>query len=261
MADSDLRPAPADTVGQQLHRAREAVGCSIEQVSTSTCVRPAVVRDLEADRFDSSGGAVYARGHVRALAHTLHVDPAPLVAALDAQLHVHAPALVDGAPVSAPGAVTGGLHLPVAAPPERNRPRWLLAGLVVLAVLVGLLAVGTLGDDPVESRDARTVVVPTTPPVVRRAAPAPEPRLTGAVLGLRATGRSWVSVRTPSSTVFEGTVDAGWAQRFVDPASVRVRLGNAAALLVSCGGGASAPAGAEGAVSTLACGSQGLARP
>jgi hypothetical protein len=263
MADGDLRAATAGTVGQQLRRLREAAGQSVEQVSAATCVRGAVVRDLEADRFDSSGGAVYARGHVRALAHALGVDAAPLVAALDEQLGAPAPAPLAVVPLPAPRAPLGGLHLPVAAPPERRSPRWRVACLAVLGVLVGLLLVGTLGDDRgAPGGEARAV--PSSAPVRAAVGPKPKPKPkppAGAVLGLRAVGRSWVSVSTPARTLFEGTVQAGWAQRFVDPAAVRVRLGNAAGLVASCGGGASAPAGAEGAVLTLACGPQGMLRP
>src|SRR3954468_12570417 len=71
------------TLGAALRAAREAAGLTVEQVSADTRIRATLVRDLEADRFASSGGAVYARGHVKSIASTLKVDAAPLLALFD----------------------------------------------------------------------------------------------------------------------------------------------------------------------------------
>ena len=263
MAEGDLREAPQATVGSRLRAAREAAGLSVEQVSAATCIRVPLVHDLEADRFASSGGAVYARGHLRALARAAGVDPCPLVQAFDAQVGVSAPQLSHPVPVPSPRAASGGLAVPLSAPPERRTPRWAAAGVAGLAVLVGLLAVGTLGEEPAETVEA-TVEASAQPVAATAVKPKPKPavrRPTGALLGLRATGRSWVSVTAAGKPLFEGTVEAGWARRFTDAAQVRVRLGNAAAVRVSCGGGTGAPAGTEGAVLTLLCTPTGLARP
>ena len=77
-------PAPDTSVGAGLTRAREAAGLTVDQVSAQTRIRATLVRDLEADRFDSSGARVYARGHIRAIAGAIGVDAAPLLAAFDA---------------------------------------------------------------------------------------------------------------------------------------------------------------------------------
>jgi hypothetical protein len=149
--------------------------------------------------------------------------------------------------------------VPVAAPPERSSPRWLSAGVAVLAVLVGLLVVGSVtGQEPDEvATGTETVPTSTTPaPAPTTAAPAPaEPARAELVLAAR--GTSWLSVRAGEATVFEGTVEQGWTQRFADPARVEVRIGNAAAVSSSCGGHP-VPGGAEGAVLELTCTPQGL---
>ena len=251
-----------DTVGARLRAAREAAGLSVEQVCATTRIRPQVLRDLEADRLGTAGTAVYMRGHIRAAARAVGADPAPLVCAFDAQVGASAPSLSvePPSPVPGPRRPSGGLSVPLSAPPERSQPRWLSASLAVLTVLVLLLVVGSLRDDP-DRGDALTEprALATAPPAAVTA-PASPARPTGAELVLTARGTSWLSVSGAGSTLFEGTVQPGWTQRFADRAQVQVRIGNAAAVASSCGG-ASGPGGAEGAVLELTCTPGGLRRP
>lgn len=255
------------SLGPALRAAREAAGLTLEQVSATTRVRAQLLRDLEADRLDTCGGAVYARGHVRAVAHAVGIDSAPLVAIFDRQSGTTAPKHVDVKPVPLPRAPTRSLHVPLPAPPERRTPRWAQAGVATLAVLVALFVVGeTVGNPTTPEREPVAgqawLPIPSSAPVAIKPKPAPKPRPAGAVLGLRiADGWSWISVRAAGKVVFEDTVRAGWVRSFTHPEQVQVRVGNAGAVRVSCGGGMGAPAGAVGAVLTLSCGPGGLLRP
>lgn len=248
------------TVGERLRAAREAAGLTVEQVSATTRIRPPVLRDLEADRLGTADTAVYVRGHLRAAARAVGTDPGPLVRAFDEQVGACAPALPVDAPSPVPGPrrPSGGLAVPLSAPPERDEPRWLLAVLGVLAVLVALLLVGSLSGDDQPRGDALTVpsAAPTVPDTVAPTSPPP-PSPAGAELVLTARGTSWLSVRAAEATLFEGTVQQGWTQRFADPAQVEVRIGNAAAVDSSCAG-SPGPTGAAGAVLALTCTPQGL---
>ena len=251
-------------VGARLRAAREAAGLTVEQVSATTRIRPQVLRELEADHLGTPGTAVYMRGHIRAAARAVGIDPSPLVRAFDEQVGASAPSLTvePPAPVPAPRRPSGGLAMPLSAPPERSTPRWLSAVLVGLVVLVVLLLVGSLsGDDP-DDRDALTSPSPASsapPPTTTTTPPSPQ-RPAGTELVLTARGTSWISVADDETTLFEGTVDEGWDRRFAGPAPVRVRLGNAAAVVSTCGG-APGPAGVEGAVLEFTCTPEGLARP
>ena len=268
MQDEDLsRGAGVDaadgTVGMRLRAAREAAGLTVEQVCATTRIRPQVLCDLERDQLGTPGTAVYTRGHIRAVARAVGADPHPLVQAFDRQIGASPPSLPVTRPASvpAPRQAGRGLSVPVAAPPERSSPRWLTAAVAVLAVLVALLLVGSVtGEEPDEVATG-TETVPTSaapPPAPATAAPAPaEPAR--AELVLAAEGTSWLSVRAGEATMFEGTVEPGWTQRFADPTRVEVRIGNAAAVSSSCGGDPVA-GGAEGAVLELACTPQGLVR-
>lgn len=258
MLDHDERDVSTRTpIGDRLRAAREAAGLSLEQVSARTCIRVPVLHDLESDRLGSAASAVYTRGHIRAIASVVGIDAAPLVRDFDDQIGVAAPTVAPVEPVPAPRLPVGSVPVPQSAPTEH--PRWLSAGLAGAAVLVALLAVGTLTDDGPERDDA--------PPPARAGsttaagqAPLPLPAPAGAALVLEASGQSWLSVRNEATTLFEGVVEDGWSQRFEDPSTLSVRVGNAAVVSASCGGTTTGPQGEEGEVLTLTCTSTGLQR-
>src|SRR5690349_19424546 len=72
------------SVGAQLAQARIARGLSVEDVYRRTNIRPGIVSALESDDIAPSGGAVYARGHVRSIASALGLDVRALLKAFDA---------------------------------------------------------------------------------------------------------------------------------------------------------------------------------
>ncbi|CAM5713125.1 hypothetical protein STENM223S_09404 [Streptomyces tendae] len=76
----DARP----TVGRALQQARIAAGLTVDDITTATRVRIAIVHAIEADDFAPCGGDVYARGHIRTLAKAVGLDPAELLAQFDA---------------------------------------------------------------------------------------------------------------------------------------------------------------------------------
>jgi cytoskeleton protein RodZ len=257
-------PAGDETVGAALRAAREAAGLTVDQVSQATRIRAALVRDLEADRLDSSGGAVYARGHVRALAHAIGVDPCPFVERLDRALGETPRPVESRVSVDVPRRVTAIGPVPVEAAPERRSPRWAAAGVVAAAVLAALFVVGSVLDDRGDARDSVQLLTAPAPeqPAPDAAAPAPAPvppAPTGAELVLSVSGgASWISVSSPTQLLFEGEVADGWAETFRDEGQLRLRVGNAAAVQVICAGAAPSPAGARGQVMTLVCAPSGL---
>lgn len=260
--DAPVVEAPGPAVGQQLREARTAAGMTLEQVSAGTRIRVPLLRELEADRLGEASSAVYTRGHIRAIASVVGADPTPIVRAFDDRIGASAPRLpVVPDPVPAPRRPVGALSVPVSAPPDRTEPRWLVASLAGVTVLVALLAVGIFGGDDPE-RDTEQALrtsqtQETAAPVTPTTAPPPPAK---AALDLQATGRSWLSVRNRGGVeLFGGLVDAGWTRRFEDPVAVTVRVGNAAAVSASCAGAPVAP-GAEGAPVTLRCAPGGLAR-
>jgi len=74
------------SVGSLLHAARTDAGMTIDEVSERVRLRRTVVLALEEDDFSICGGAVYARGHLRAIARVLDLDPEALVHEFNQQM-------------------------------------------------------------------------------------------------------------------------------------------------------------------------------
>ena len=257
------------SLGTALRTAREEHGLSVEDVSATTRIRGTVIRDLERDFLTSSGGTVYARGHVKAISAAIGVDPAPYLTLLSRQ------ATDDVPPPPAPAlpeprrAGTEPLRVPTAAPRERRGPNWVAAAAGVLALVVGLYVVGQLvrpsagpatgsGPAPVASApSAPAPAVSATSPARKPTAARPAP--TGANLRVRLVGgASWVSVRNGTRTLFEGVLPAGTVRDFNDARQLRLVVGNAGAVNLVCSGRDLGPAGGPGAVRRFTCAADGI---
>ncbi|MCW2600821.1 MAG: hypothetical protein JWM02_2650 [Frankiales bacterium] len=269
----DVRPGDQEpTLGTALRAAREAAGQSVEQVSEATRIRVTLVRDLEADSFGSSGGLVYARGHIKSIASSLRVDAAPLLALFDKAHSQEAPVVLETDPVPGPVTSFGGSAFAASAAaltPERRGPRWGLALTGAAAVLIVVTGIGYLGSpgskSPITaSGSGQPSATPsaTAPTTVHTPAPgslASKPPVTGAQLRIRLIrGDSWVSVSNASSTLFEGLLRSGEFRDFSDPTRLKVVVGNAGAVSLNCGGRDSGAAGGSGMVMRFACTSAGL---
>jgi hypothetical protein len=258
------------TLGMALRAAREDAGQTVEQVSAHTRIRATLIRDLEADSFGSSGGTVYARGHVKSIASTLRIDPGPLLALFDKAHAQDAPLVIDPDPLPRPVTSFGGSAFAASAAaltPERRGPRWGLALTGAGAVLIAVTGIGYLSSPgprvPVAGSAGLPSATPTAgAPVVHTPNPesvASKPPVTGAQLRLRLIGgRSWVSISSPTTTLFEGILNDGEYKDFTDPIRLKVTVGNAQAVNLNCGGRDSGPAGASGMVKSFACTSAGL---
>jgi cytoskeletal protein RodZ len=261
-------PAP---LGEALRSARTGQGRSLTDVSRSINLRETVVRAIEADDFTLCGGDVYARGHIRAYARLLGLDPGPLVRSYD---------LRSGAP---PEGARVALLSDDDVPLERSGPSWsLLAGvaLVVVVALLGWQLVSELRGParPTEQvagatttptgRATPTVTTPPTsaPSVAPSVAPtAPSSPTAGGptsgsstvnpgevAVALTITGDSWVEVRDAKGrTVYSGLLSKGDAKKFRDTSPLRLTLGNAGGVELTVNGTPLGTAGKAGEVKRL----------
>ena len=254
-------------LGEQIRAVREDAGLTVEQVSARTRIRSALLRDLEQGITDTSGGPVYVRGHLKAIASATSADPALLLRAYERDAGQAAP-VVPLAVTPIGGMRSGSLGLPVSAAPERRGPRWGLALAGAAAVLVGLTAVGLLtGEEPpapdvLAGPTATSPATPSataTPDRVDPSAVAKVPAPTGASLRLRVVkGTSWVNVQSSSGEVlFRGVLSPGTAKDFDDPKRLAVTVGNAGAVNLICGG-KDVAAGKAGQVRKYTCAAKGL---
>ena len=66
-------------IGELLLRARIDHGLTAYEVGQATRITPETLRRVEAGQFAQCGGDVYARGHIRAYAQAVGLDPQPLL--------------------------------------------------------------------------------------------------------------------------------------------------------------------------------------
>ena len=73
---------PRRDAAAALRTARRERGWSLEELSNRTCIKTQRLAEIEQGEVSSCGPAVYARGHLRAIAAVLQIDPQPLIEAL-----------------------------------------------------------------------------------------------------------------------------------------------------------------------------------
>jgi cytoskeleton protein RodZ len=78
-AGPDAGVGPADSVGEELARARTALGLSIGDVALQLKFAPRQIEALEQERFELLPPGTFSRGMVRAYARLLKLDAEPLV--------------------------------------------------------------------------------------------------------------------------------------------------------------------------------------
>jgi cytoskeletal protein RodZ len=71
------------SIGETLAEARNRIGLTVREVSERTRVRETIIRDIERDDYSSCGADFYARGHIRAIARVVDIEPAPLIEQYD----------------------------------------------------------------------------------------------------------------------------------------------------------------------------------
>jgi transcriptional regulator with XRE-family HTH domain len=160
------------SIGAALEQAREKSGLTVTQVSQRTRIRETIIRDIERNNFSSCGGDFYARGHIRAIARAVGLDPAQLIAEYDAAQTQEPEKLAEPQrrhgrehwdTLSAPHAEPAEPYRPAgitaaqAFSPSmplgmgerrRRRPNWTVALVIVLLAAVGFLGYHLASSSP-----------------------------------------------------------------------------------------------------------------
>ncbi|MGW4320654.1 helix-turn-helix domain-containing protein [Streptomyces sp. NPDC004684] len=234
----DVSEEARPSIGRVLKDARLAAGLTVDEISTATRVRIAIVHAIEADDFAPCGGDVYARGHIRTLARAVHLDPAPLLDQYAAE-HGGRPAPTPAAPLFEAERIR----------PERRGPNWtaaMVAAIVVVIGFVGFTAVKGGGDssDTTQLAEGATASTSTsaapapkkTKPADPKPAPsdsaiaaAPQDKVTVQVSA--PNGRSWISAKDHNGRMlFDGLLNKGESKTFQDNTKINLILGDAGAI-------------------------------
>ncbi|MFF9127599.1 helix-turn-helix domain-containing protein [Streptomyces sp. NPDC014889] len=235
----DVSEEARPSVGRALKEARLAAGLTVDDVSSATRVRVAIVHAIEADDFAPCGGDVYARGHIRNLAKAVRLDPAPLLARFDAA-HGGRPAPTPAAPLFEAERIR----------PERRGPNWTAAMVAAIVVVIGFVgftafkggnddtgAKGQIGEGPTPTAGASAPATPrsskpadpTPAPSDSAIAAAPQDKVTVQVSA--DNGRSWISAKDHNGRMlFDGLLQKGESKTFQDSSKINLILGDAGAI-------------------------------
>ncbi|MEU1465391.1 RodZ domain-containing protein [Streptomyces sp. NPDC005727] len=235
----DVSEEARPSVGRALRQARIAAGLTVDDVSSATRVRIAIVHAIEADDFAPCGGDVYARGHIRTLARAVRLDPAPLIAQYDAE-HGGRPAPTPAAPMFEAERIR----------PERRGPNWTAAMVAAIVAVVGFVGFtafkgGDSGNDaksqvaegaspepgksssPTPKKDKPAA--PSSEPSDSAIAAAPQDKVTVQVSA--PNGRSWISAKDHNGRMlFDGLLKKGESKTFQDSSKINLILGDAGAI-------------------------------
>ncbi|MEV6177720.1 helix-turn-helix domain-containing protein [Streptomyces sp. NPDC052015] len=232
----DVSEEARPSIGRVLQQARIAAGLTVDDVSTATRVRIAIVHAIEADDFAPCGGDVYARGHIRTLARAVHLDPAPLIEQYDAA-HGGRPAPTPAAPLFEAERIR----------PERRGPNWTAAMVAAIVAVIGFVGFtafkgGDEGTQDVADSTTPTTSAPATPtpksdktvdetpePSDSAIAAAPQDKVTVQVSAV--DGKSWISAKDHNGRLlFDGLLKQGDSETFQDSEKINLVLGDAGAI-------------------------------
>ncbi|MEV4175334.1 RodZ domain-containing protein [Nonomuraea sp. NPDC049709] len=224
------------SIGAMLAAARQSAGLTVAQVSAATRIREAIIHCMEQDDYGQCGGDFYARGHVRAVAEAVGLDPEATVHLYDQQ-HGGVPRPVAA---SAVFQADRKIHLP-----ERRGPNWTMALGVALAIVVvfGMMRVLGGASDQVRTGDVRVASarpsVPPNTPITE--SPKPSPSKMDAknmvTVRIKAKRSSYVNVHDAEGhKLFAGTLKAGKTSTWRAAEKVNVLLADAGAVTLHVNG-------------------------
>ena len=226
------------TIGEALSAAREEAGLDVDDLSRATKIRGQLIREIERDEYGGCGGAIYARGHIRALCNQLNLDPAPVVAEFDR---------INGA-VEGPAAREIFEHEVIAEHNGRSGPNW-TAAMAVAAALLLVVALGSLFTSKEPGGAAALDIIPqptvTTPSPSGAVTPStPSQPATDPVafndvrviLRIKPGEKSWVRASDSGRILFQGVLSNGAMKEFRAARELALVLGNAGAVTLVVNG-------------------------
>ena len=243
------------SLGSSITQARKSAGLSIEDLSASTNIRTALLKEIESDNFANCGGETYARGHIRNIAMKLGVDPLIFIAAFeDEQMHTDRSMkelLVENSVMR--------------QPEEARKVSWkVLATISVSSLFIAGLAQIIISNtasveipEPIASITATESATPS--PEATEATPTEQATVStgeGVELVISATrAKSWLFVSDATGrTLFSGQMSRGSSKTFRTDVSLNVKIGNAGGVDLTVNGKKVDSIGVDGEVVSVSYG-------
>ena len=242
------------SLGSMITQARKSAGLSIDDLSATTNIRSALLREIESDNFANCGGETYARGHIRNIANKVGIDPQIFIAAFeDEQMQTDRSMrdlLVE--------------NNVMREPQETRKVSWKVLATISLSslVLVGVVQIIVSNTTSLDIPDPIETVSPTpseSPAPSVDPTPVSQPSVstgTGVELIISATrDKSWLFVSDGSGrTLFSGQIARGVTKTFTTDVSLNVKIGNAGGVDLTVNGKAVDPVGSDGEVVSVSYG-------
>ena len=243
------------SLGSSITQARKSAGLSIEDLSASTNIRTALLKEIESNNFANCGGETYARGHIRNIAMKLGVDPLIYIAAFeDEQMHTDRSMkelLVENSVMR--------------QPEEARKVSWkVLATISVSSLFIAGLAQIIISNtasveipEPIASITATESATPS--PEATEATPTEQATVStgdGVELVISATrAKSWLFVSDATGrTLFSGQMSRGSSKTFRTDVSLNVKIGNAGGVDLTVNGKKVDSIGVDGEVVSVSYG-------
>jgi cytoskeleton protein RodZ len=216
---------------EQLRRARERVGLSIEDLSARTKIQIPLLEAVERGDFEHVPRGIFVRGFLRAYAKEVGLDPEAVVMAY---LEQYEPDTLVPEPAAAPN-VEVSEHVILADADEDAfsvRKLWPVAAVTVLVVGI-FMTVGSGSRNSSAVAEAQAVGTSGTP----EPAPAPAPRpIEGLSLDIHPKRDVWVAATADGQRVVYRTVTAGEHVTVTARREISARVGDAEAFEYSVNG-------------------------
>src|SRR4051794_28719211 len=162
-------------IGATLREARMRARIDISEIEAETKIRAKYLRALENEEWSLLPGPAYVRSFLRTYAEALDLDAKLLLE--EYKLRHERPSDHDLMPIGAPrrrATRSGGRQ----RPPRRGVPRWFVAGVLVVALLGALWALGHFTGDDDGGDQAATA--PRTTTITTTTVPRTSPKITAA---------------------------------------------------------------------------------
>ena len=212
-------------LGGEIQSARTAAGYSLTDIEKITRIPSFILSDIEKNKFSTSGGSTYARGHIRTLAKLLNLNSADLIAKFEE--------------------ISGELVRPMIELLEENnvttpRVEKKRVSYKTLGVAAGVIVVLSIALPAMLSftKVHKVVASKGSTPSSSSLNPVVATKSTGVTLIITGTeGQSWVGIQDATGTqIFSGRITKGVTQTFTDKQLLNVTVGNAAAVDLNVNG-------------------------
>ena len=258
--------------GDKLKTQREKRGITLGDVSLTTKIGTRFLRALEEEHFDQLPGGIFNRGFIRAYARCVGLDEDQTIAEYllaSGEAQPKKPEVAEAAPLPGPKPSPSKAAAPQEGLGERvprednigaaNFP-WMLAGLVMVVVALGLATRHFVGKGATGIGGAPSTTAGTQPASVAPAAAGPGSSANPGSFSVlvKASEDSWISITADGKPVFEDTLEPSTEKSVEGHSEIVVKAGNLGGLEFWFNGKRLAVQGEEAEVRELTFDANGL---